>query len=805
MKKIILLLMVLFTCQAFAADWYVNILADPGGDGTTDATSSGDNTHAFDTMVETQPDISSVDAGDTVYVAPGDYGLYEYRHGATGGDSGRVDYITYIGGTIAGYGDQPIIRYLHIQSTPSSYMKFKNFKILEQAGLGSGSSQGSLEVEGQDATTKRCDHVEFYDCLIETTFAQANGARGVRILYADNVLFQDCEIIGGHKALFIASSATDITFNNTIIRDSWEDLVSIYATEIGTTIDDVTFDGCTFDNAQYIVGVTGAGLHVDYIQTSATNNTDANPMNRLEIRNSTFIFDYDIAWDDIEDSTYAGVQPQAHGTGFVFENNVLRGLSKGSGFKFAIHDAGEFLDDVVVRNNTFGVTPVPGGSDTVVYMDQLKGLVQHNNIYHSGITISTPTAEVTQNNNIYSSYNTAGGDPPSIGGNSSVIGVSAVEALFTDFNGDVFTLALGSFATGFGDSDNQPTLDIVGTTRLVNPNADAGAYVEQNPPTPNPAEWLTEPMELDDDRIFMSATPATDETPPIKYRFFGTDGGGDSGFTTSPNFTDSGLTANTTYNYTVQTQDAIPNTGTASAPAAATTDAAPNTDAELIHRWKLDEPSGRTVLVDSVGATILNMQLGSFISVNGPVDTASRWAGATSAESIRGGVTLPDSAMSISMWVRTTRSGTPQAVSFDAASGAFLSIQTRAGIGVAVEYDDAIGGGNDVVSTSPTISNGLWRHVVLVITDGNKFQIYVDGSKEGENLAMGVTLVTLTRTFVAQGEVYEGDLDDIRIYDGILTEQEIQDLFDAGDLTESGYRFRFSFIEGGPLSRTRAR
>ncbi|MHC4744798.1 MAG: PA14 domain-containing protein [Planctomycetota bacterium] len=71
-----------------------------------------------------------------------------------------------------------------------------------------------------------------------------------------------------------------------------------------------------------------------------------------------------------------------------------------------------------------------------------------------------------------------------------------------------------------------------------------------DPPTPNPATW---------------AVP-------------GNPGGTDSGWTTDPVYNDTGLNPSTQYTYTVQMRDAVtpvPNVGTVSSPAGATTDPAP--------------------------------------------------------------------------------------------------------------------------------------------------------------------------------------------------------------------------------------
>ncbi|MHC4646322.1 MAG: hypothetical protein ACYTBJ_12545, partial [Planctomycetota bacterium] len=100
----------------------------------------------------------------------------------------------------------------------------------------------------------------------------------------------------------------------------------------------------------------------------------------------------------------------------------------------------------------------------------------------------------------------------------------------------------------------------------------AATAVDTDPPTPDPATFASPPAAVSSSEITMTATTGSDASPPVQYYFACTAGGGnDSGWTTNPVYNDTGLQPSTQYTYTVQMKDDLGNTGTASAPASATT------------------------------------------------------------------------------------------------------------------------------------------------------------------------------------------------------------------------------------------
>jgi hypothetical protein len=80
---------------------------------------------------------------------------------------------------------------------------------------------------------------------------------------------------------------------------------------------------------------------------------------------------------------------------------------------------------------------------------------------------------------------------------------------------------------------------------------------DTDPPTPDPAEWLTVPYATSESSITMVAETASDPSG-VEYYFdeiTANPGGNDSGWQPSPEYTDDGLIASTTYTYTVTARD----------------------------------------------------------------------------------------------------------------------------------------------------------------------------------------------------------------------------------------------------------
>jgi len=195
------------------------------------------------------------------------------------------------------------------------------------------------------------------------------------------------------------------------------------------------------------------------------------------------------------------------------------------------------------------------------------------------------------------------------------------------FDPDAKTISVKTFspteaaASWLTDSDHQYSYPAEFLTQ-VNGVASRPIGVEVadvSPPTPNPATFAVAPAANNSFSISMTATTGTDPAEgPVEYLFTetsGNPGATSSGWQTSPTYTNTALDALTMYTYTVTMRDSLTNTGTASAPASATTEA-PDPAGDVLVLLDFEGTDTWTDNWDSVTATLtLDAPVGSTTAV----------------------------------------------------------------------------------------------------------------------------------------------------------------------------------------------
>ena len=120
-------------------------------------------------------------------------------------------------------------------------------------------------------------------------------------------------------------------------------------------------------------------------------------------------------------------------------------------------------------------------------------------------------------------------------------------------------------------------------------------------PTPDPMTFSVLPNAISDSAITMTATTATDDAFDVEYYFTCSAGSGnDSGWQSSPTYTDTGLSAGETYSYAVRARDtsSANNTTAISAASSATTASVDN-----------DAPTPNPAVIESASSTFNQVTL----------------------------------------------------------------------------------------------------------------------------------------------------------------------------------------------------
>jgi hypothetical protein len=130
---------------------------------------------------------------------------------------------------------------------------------------------------------------------------------------------------------------------------------------------------------------------------------------------------------------------------------------------------------------------------------------------------------------------------------------------------DNFTLTAGHdrLAIVFSARNKEGGTDNI-TLDNVNVTVTGSGAPDTTPPTPNPAAWASVPTNVGSCAVTMTATTGSDANG-VEYYFAettGNPGRSDSGWRSSPVYSDAGLDALTQYGYTVQMRASAGNTGT---------------------------------------------------------------------------------------------------------------------------------------------------------------------------------------------------------------------------------------------------
>jgi hypothetical protein len=226
---------------------------------------------------------------------------------------------------------------------------------------------------------------------------------------------------------------------------------------------------------------------------------------------------------------------------------------------------------------------------------------------------------------------------------------------------------------------------------------------------------------------------------------------------------------------------------------------------DMVSLWKLEEGNDVTTFVDEIGSNDGAVLGTRTTRVDGRVGSAQAFAAGQ-------GITIPadaslnwdvDDEFTIEFWMKSDGADTnqvvlgrnnPAAASID---GSQLWIGTGGTRMAKMYFRFADRTKTASIDGNTALNNGQWHHLVLVREmDGSlpqsEFRLYVDGAQQGSKVvshdgqALNLSSEPIILGSLAGGSQYVGELDELAIYDGVLSDALIQAHYTNG-LAGIGY------------------
>ena len=292
-------------------------------------------------------------------------------------------------------------------------------------------------------------------------------------------------------------------------------------------------------------------------------------------------------------------------------------------------------------------------------------------------------------------------------------------------------------------------------------------------------------------QVKLGWTAATDNVGVTSYHVERCSGSGCTAFSeigtlAGTTYTDTGLTASTSYSYRVRAQDAAGNLGPFSNTAQAVTLAPPPPGAGLAASWGFNEGSG-TLTTDSSG----NGNTGTLSDSTSWVTSAKHGAG-LSLDGSGKSVQIPNSSsldiagtqITVSFWVWVDPSTTSDSVILEkpwtagSQSSPFYQFGVEFGSSAkTADFYFATTGGVPNGPFSMPMTIGTWAHITFTY-DGLMVRGYRDGTQVVSTAAGGSLVARSNAQQIgvdaAGRQAFKGQLDDVRIYSRVLSDAEIQ-------------------------------
>ena len=213
--------------------------------------------------------------------------------------------------------------------------------------------------------------------------------------------------------------------------------------------------------------------------------------------------------------------------------------------------------------------------------------------------------------------------------------------------------------------------------------------------------------------------------------------------------------------------------------------------ASLVAYWNFDETSG-TVAHDSAGSYNGNLHGSASWSPSGGIAGGAISLNRTTNDYVDMGNVLPFNSgdFSIVAWVKTSTTSDNTFVLSRHRSGTwngyFIGVNKSGSYGQSNKayFYDATSPGNCPVSTTD-VNDDAWHQIVAVHDADGLSKIYVDGIPYEDNKNSQTPIYNSASHFLIGGitvdtgpaSYFDGLIDDVRIYDQVLTDAQINDLY----------------------------
>jgi hypothetical protein len=212
----------------------------------------------------------------------------------------------------------------------------------------------------------------------------------------------------------------------------------------------------------------------------------------------------------------------------------------------------------------------------------------------------------------------------------------------------------------------------------------------------------------------------------------------------------------------------------------------------IVSYYKLEEASGSAA--DAAGSNTGTVT-GSPYSATGKIGSAYNFNGTTEYVQCGTGIAtaLNSSDFSVSLWIN------PDALISNPNYTSFIWNGSTEGFRIYYYNGDLIfgtlnaGGGWQSSTYTTTLSASTWYHVVATCVNGGAMKLYVNGSdvgsaatSDGMNAIAGNFNIATNAT--AAGQWFDGTIDEIGVWDKVLTSTEVTDLYNSG----SGFQYPFA-------------